>query len=235
MWNTDLSLDLIVETLIDDFERSMKRVEAPAFEKSLQELHRRFPNADTEELMDIISLVCSAYSYSRGDKCELVITAPASFRLKTRRTEDVVSDLIIHAQRSIVITGYSISDYFEGMLDSMIRKSTTGVYVSMYVNDAEKYEEQLQRLKVYRGQYLKLFQYNKSKDDQMAALHAKLIVVDGVTSLVSSANLSYHGMQGNIEMGVLVTSSDKAQMIIEVLKELKRMKIFLPVADQKIN
>ena len=62
-----------------------------------------------------------------------------------------------------------------------------------------------------------------------------MIVVDGVTSLVSSANLSYHGMQGNIEMGVLVTSSDKAQMIIEVLKELKRMKIFLPVADQKIN
>lgn len=210
MWHTDINLDIIVETLLDDFERNLKRVGTPVFEKSMQELHRRFPNADTEELMDIISLVCSAYSYNRGDKCELVITAPTSFRLKTRRTEDVINDLITHAQHSIVITGYSITDYFEGMLDKMIQKSTRGVYVSMYVNDVEKYKELLQYMKVYRGQYLKLFRYNKNRDDQMAALHAKLIVVDGSKSLVSSANLSYHGLQGNIEMGVLVNSSDKA-------------------------
>lgn len=43
---------------------------------------------------------------------------------------------------------------------------------------------------------------------QMAALHAKLLVSDAKKSLVSSANLSYHGMQGNVEMGFLIESSE---------------------------
>lgn len=44
-------------------------------------------------------------------------------------------------------------------------------------------------------------------------------------SLVSSANLSYHGMQGNIEMGFLIESHDKAKQIEEVMKEMVRMKV----------
>ena len=231
MWNTDINIDLIVQPILDDFEKCLKRPDIPAFDRSMQELRRRFPDMDEKGLMDIISLVCIACSRNTGDKCELVITAPTSFRLRVRRTEDVVGQLIMQACRSITITGYSISDYFDGMLDSMIQKSTTGVYVNLYVNDVEKHGEQLQRVKSYRGQYLRLYEYNRNGDDKMAALHAKMIVVDGMSSLVSSANLSYHGMQGNIEMGILITSADKAKTIEGLLKELRRMKVFLPVVD----
>ena len=42
---------------------------------------------------------------------------------------------------------------------------------------------------------------------------------------MSSANLSYHGMQGNIEMGFLIESYDKAKQIEEVMKEMVRMKV----------
>lgn len=45
-------------------------------------------------------------------------------------------------------------------------------------------------------------------------------------SLVSSANLSYHGMRGNIEMGFLIESHEKAKQIEEVMKEMVRMKVF---------
>jgi phosphatidylserine/phosphatidylglycerophosphate/cardiolipin synthase-like enzyme len=38
----------------------------------------------------------------------------------------------------------------------------------------------------------------------MAAFHAKVISVDGEKTLITSANLSYHGQQGNIEMGIVV-------------------------------
>lgn len=231
MWDTDINIDFIIETVIDDFEKCLKRPDNPSFERSMQELRRRFPDMGEKGLTDIISLVCTAYSRNTGDKCELVITAPTSFRLRARRTEDVVAQLIMQACRSITITGYSISDYFDGMLDSMIQKSTTGVYVNLYVNDVEKHGEQLQRAKSYRGQYLRLYEYNRAEADRMAALHAKIIVVDGVSSLVSSANLSYHGMQGNVEMGILIQSADKAGTIEELLKELRRMKVFLPVVD----
>lgn len=51
------------------------------------------------------------------------------------------------------------------------------------------------------------------------------IASDVKKSLVSSANLSYHGMQGNIEMGFLIESHDKAKQIEEVMKEMVRMKV----------
>ncbi|WP_423827215.1 phospholipase D-like domain-containing protein [Sharpea azabuensis] len=40
----------------------------------------------------------------------------------------------------------------------------------------------------------------------MAALHAKVISVEQKKTLITSANLSYHGQQGNIELGMLVES-----------------------------
>ena len=60
----------------------------------------------------------------------------------------------------------------------------------------------------------------------MAALHAKTIVVDEKELLVSSANLSYHGMQGNVEMGIRLVSDDKAKQVESLLKEMVGMKIF---------
>ena len=42
----------------------------------------------------------------------------------------------------------------------------------------------------------------------MAALHAKVISVDEQQTLITSANLSYHGQEGNIELGTLVDSKE---------------------------
>ena len=70
------------------------------------------------------------------------------------------------------------------------------------------------------------YEYQKQEEDKMAALHAKIVVSDARRSLVSSANLSYHGMQGNIEMGFLIESSEKAKQIEQVMKEMVRMKVF---------
>lgn len=63
----------------------------------------------------------------------------------------------------------------------------------------------------------------------MAALHAKLLVSDTKKSLVSSANLSYHGMRGNVEIGFLLESPKKAKQIEEVMKELVWMKVFVKI------
>ena len=43
-----------------------------------------------------------------------------------------------------------------------------------------------------------------NENDKMAALHAKVISVDMGQTLITSANLSYHGQQGNIELGALI-------------------------------
>ena len=167
------------------------------------------------------------YSSKKIEHADLVLTAPDSFRVKTLRTKDTMRKLIENTEKSLTITGYSISDYFAEMLDVIIKKSQQGVYVRLYVNDIERQKDALDRLMAYRSRFLQVYEYQKQEDDKMAALHAKLIVSDAKKSLVSSANLSYHGMQGNIEMGFLLESHDKAKQIEDVMKEMVRMKVFV--------
>ena len=112
------------------------------------------------------------------------------------------------------------------MLDIIIKKSQHGVYVRLYVNDIERQRDVLNRLMAYRSRFLQVYEYQKQEEDKMAALHAKLIVSDIKRLLLSSANLSYHGMQGNVEMGFLIESHDKAKQIEDVMKEMVRMKVF---------
>ena len=81
------------------------------------------------------------------------------------------------------------------------------------------------KLKHYIGKYLRVYTFNKN-DNKMAALHAKIISVDNQISLVSSANLSYHGLQGNIEIGILITSNKVAKEIKGLLEQLLFQKVF---------
>ena len=192
---------------------------------NIEELRKHFTNCSEEEITDIISLCMKMYSSKKIEHAELVLTAPDSFRVKVLRTKDTMRNMIENTKKSLTITGYSISDYFAEMLDVIIKKSQQGVYVRIYVNDIEKQKEALDRLMSYRSRFLQIYEYQKQEDDKMAALHAKLIVSDVKKSLVSSANLSYHGMQGNIEMGFLIESHDKAKQIEEVMKEMVRMKV----------
>ena len=69
--------------------------------------------------------------------------------------------------------------------------------------------------------------YNyKQEDDKMAALHAKVISVDQEKTLITSANLSYHGQQGNIELGTLIESKDIAKQIDDIFNKLIFSKVF---------
>jgi phosphatidylserine/phosphatidylglycerophosphate/cardiolipin synthase-like enzyme len=198
-----------------------------SFDRVIKELKTYFPNCSYEEIMDIISLCMKLYSSEKKEHIELVLTAPDSFKVKASRTKDVLLKLIENTEKSLTITGYAISDYFADMLDVIIRKSQQGVYVRLYVNDIEKQKDSLERLMAYRSRFLQVYEYQKQENDRMAALHAKLLVSDMKYSLISSANLSYHGMQGNVEMGFLIESHDKAKQIEDVMKEMVRMKVFV--------
>ena len=226
MWNTSVKIEYIAGLIVDALENYSVNGESAQFYRVIEELRKHFTNCSEEEITDIISLCMKMYSSKKIEHAELVLTAPDSFRVKALRTKDTMRNMIENTEKSLTITGYSISDYFAEMLDVIIKKSQQGVYVRIYVNDIEKQKEALDRLMSYRSRFLQIYEYQKQEDDKMAALHAKLIVSDVKKSLVSSANLSYHGMQGNIEMGFLIESHDKAKQIEEVMKEMVRMKVF---------
>lgn len=225
MWDSNIRLELISSEIIQAIEAFCVRNDSKVFGTVISNLRKEFPSLSDQEIWQIIGLCVNVYGGKEAEKAELAITAPISFKLKARKINEVITNMIQDSQKSITLTGYSVSDYFSEMIDLIISKSQQGIYVRLYLNDYEKHKTNLKRLMDLRTKHLRVFDYQK-QDDEMAALHAKTIVVDEKELLVSSANLSYHGMQGNVEMGIRLVSDDKAKQVESLLKEMVGMKIF---------
>ncbi len=226
MRNPSIRAEYLAAKIIQAIETYSLREMDSVLEDAINELQKQFSNCSEEELNDILSLCFEMYNAKSSEKIELVVTAPDTFKIKAKKTRDVVKQLLNGAEKSIILTGYSVSDFFLEMLDLIISKSQQGVYVRFYVNDIDRHKESLERMLSYQGKYLRFFEYVKNNEDKMSASHAKIISVDSERVLVSSANLSYHGLSGNVEMGFLVESIDKSKQIEELLKQLVKMEIY---------
>lgn len=190
-------------------------------------LRRQYPGLSPTDYEELAGTIRSAMTLKRNDKVSLVVTAPPSFRINANSTMTVVRSMIEGSKRNILITGYSLSSYFSEMTDTIIDKSQKGVFVKFFINNIEK-QPDADKLLRYRSHFLKLYDYS-NEDDKMAALHAKVISVDMSKTLITSANLSYHGQQGNIELGALIESENTAKQLDEVMTQLIFKKIFREV------
>jgi len=187
-------------------------------------LKRSYPELSDAHCEDIIESIVSAMNMSETDKVSLVVTAPPSFAINARTTMNVVQSMINGAERNILITGYSLSSYFSELIDTIVMKSQRGVFVKFFVNNIDK-QPGFDKILRYKGRFLKVYNYHQ-EDDKMAALHAKVISVDQQQTLITSANLSYHGQQGNIELGTLIESKYIAKQIDDVFTKLIFTKLF---------
>lgn len=192
-------------------------------------LKRNCPELTDAHCEDIVESILGATTMSDADKVSLVITAPPSFAINARTTMNVVQSMINGAEKNILITGYSLSSYFSELVDTIVLKSQRGVFVKFFVNDIDKQPE-FDKILRYKGRFLKIYNYHQ-EDDKMAALHAKAISADQQQTLITSANLSYHGQQGNIELGTLIESKQIAKQIDDVFTKLIFSKVFSEVAD----
>lgn len=189
-------------------------------------IRKRYKGLSEKEAIEIHKMIAATSVVEKPD-AELVITAPPWFAMQTKATKVVVKSLIENAQSSILITGYSLSDYFADLVDCTIEKSQKGVLVKFYVNHIED-QSSFDKLCRYKGTFLKIYNYPK-QEDTMAALHAKVISIDKMETLITSANLSYHGQEGNIELGTHIVSKSIAQQVDDVFTKLLFKKIFIEV------
>lgn len=197
------------------------------FKQTLELIKSNFPNLDEDNLNKVNLLVHSLVENNEKGNIEIVTTMPVSFNTKTRRTYPVIEELISKASKHIVITGYAISEHFDEMMEILNIKSKQGVMVELFINDYEKVKVHLDKIEHSNKNFFRVYKFIEKEEDEMASLHAKTVIVDGEKMLISSANLSYHGMVGNIEVGVLVESKQKCRHILNVYNELIREKIFI--------
>ena len=190
-------------------------------------IKKRYPALNDKQAGEICAMIMASHTGDNDDTVLLAVTAPPSFSIRAKSTKNTVESMIKGAKKSILITGYSLSDYFNDLVDAIIQKSQSGVFVEFFINniDAQKNVEKLNR---YKGRFLRIYNYTPGSDS-MSALHAKVISVDGKETLITSANLSYHGQEGNVELGTLVESEHFAKQTKEVFTQLVFKKVFAEV------
>lgn len=213
-----ISLDILLNQILTDALSGGKA--------SVKAIQKRFPSLSEKEALDIFSMISAAADAS-NDGADLVVTAPPSFTLKAKPTKVTVDAILTNARKSILITGYSLSDYFSDLIDCIIQKSQEGVLVKFFVNDIEN-QKTFDRLCRYRGKFLRIYNYPK-QEDKMSALHAKVICVDQQKTLITSANLSYHGQEGNIELGTPIDSRKTAKQVEELFTNILFNKVFVEI------
>lgn len=191
-------------------------------------IRKRYPALSDAEAEEIATLVSAAPHSKKDDRVALIATVPPTFSIRAKSTKITVDSMVRGASGSILITGYSLSDYFTDLVDEIIQKSQRGVFVKFFVNDIE-HQTGFDRVLRYKGRFLKVYNYPKQQDDKMAALHAKVISVDKRETLITSANLSYHGQEGNLELGTYIESASIAQQIDDVFTQLIFRKVFVEV------
>ena len=190
-------------------------------------LKKQYPALSSEECLEIADTMRAGMHMEPTDRVSLVVTAPPTFKIDAKPTMTVVQSMLEGAKKNILITGYSLSSYFSELTDTIIEKSQRGVFVKFFINNIEK-QPDADRLIRYKGRFLEIYDY-RNQDDKMAALHAKVISVDAKQTLITSANLSYHGQQGNIELGALIESECVARQLDEVMTQLIFKNVFRKV------
>ena len=208
MQNKDINTELFFETLNSAITNTTATAEL---------LQRRYSSLGQAEAFELADMLRRSHEMEYTDSAELVVTAPRTFSLKAKVTKEVVENMLQNATKKILLTGYSISSYFDEMINLLIEKSNTGVFVKIFLNRPEiKNQNSINKLMENRSVFLKVYEYVQREEDPMSALHAKVLVTDDDMSFITSANLSYHGQKGNIEIGALISSKKLAREIDEL-------------------
>lgn len=185
-----------------DPSASDKVLEDPEIRRLLEEIPEGFLSDPRDALL--FALRALAVQRSRLDRrlldVDLVGTVPGGADIGTRATRMVVREMLRAAQEDVFVFGFEVSDAeFLDVLSEAARVLPVRILVDRERGSADRilsrWPESIDPPAVYtnrpgRGK----FTYEK--------MHSKGILVDGRDLLITSANLTQHGMEGNFELGV---------------------------------
>ncbi|MBJ8078858.1 hypothetical protein JDS92_26455 [Bacillus cereus group sp. N12] len=180
-----------------------------------------------EQLLELLLLFKIYEQEQTQESVEFVATLPANIDSRFRKTISVVRQIILEAQKEILITGYAISEYFDEIFSVIINKNLSGVNIKFFIDDNTKNLSYMKTI-TNRKDLTNLELYKYQKSESLSSLHAKVIVVDNQKAFVSSSNLSYNGMVNNVEIGTIIIG-EKVREIDNLFKQLIANKYFIKI------
>ena len=140
---------------------------------------------------------------------ELVWTGPTTPVVSTRRTEQALLQVINAAKSTLFITSFVAYDV-SSIVSAMNAAIDRGVVVSMLLESSQDHGGSISFDVIGKMRNLvplaKLFAWQDKADEfSDGRVHAKVAVADGAICFITSANLTGHAMEKNMEAGVLIS------------------------------
>lgn len=177
------------------------------------------------ELAGMIRGASSAYSDAKqAFSAELIWSGPRTPIVSTRHTEQALLEVINAAEDNLFIVSfvvYKLPSIFKA-LESAIQRNVT---VSVLLESSEQHGGAVSvdaigtLKKELSGAVLYLWE-DKKGEFQGAKVHAKVAVADYRACFISSANLTGHAMDKNIEAGVLIRGGNVPVTLQKQLRAL---------------
>jgi cardiolipin synthase len=167
---------------------------------------------------------------------DLVWTGP-DVTAPMRRSAAVLLELIHEARIDLVIISFAafkIADALEA-LESAAQRNVRLYFILESEEESDgRYQQHGHSpfSSLARYSNAKFFVWPHAKRPFGALLHAKAVVADASTALITSANLSENAISSNIEIGVLVKGGDAPKRVHDHVMSLIRSGEFSEVTNQ---
>jgi len=202
--------------------------------KSLLNLRTAWLNTDIVQHELGLMLMSASASHSRvveSQSVEFVWTGPSSNLVPTRQTSQVLIELINATQRELYLisfVAYRIPNITHALKAAIAR----GVQIEMLLEPSHEHGggvdlDSIKHLTKSIPKLSVLKWVDKSGGYEKGKVHAKLAVSDGHRCFATSANLTGHGMEKNIEAGVMIVGGAIPELVSSHLKALKEVGIIV--------
>ena len=174
---------------------------------------------------------------------EMVWSGPLPGTSTFRRTDQALLELIQGAKRSIIVVtfaAYKVPKIAAALVDAAKR----GVKVSLILESTEESEGavtfnaiEAMGTELARASTVYAWPTEKRSMDakgNRGALHVKCAVVDDEAALISSANLTEHAMNLNMELGLLVRGGDLPRSLAGHLRSLIQSRVLTHHSENMI-
>jgi phosphatidylserine/phosphatidylglycerophosphate/cardiolipin synthase-like enzyme len=181
---------------------------------------------DRASLECVLEIVIADRANRPPPHLELVWTGPETRIARSRDTAVLVRELFKHAKTSVLIAGFSFDhgkEIFEPLHAAM---STRGVRTEIFLdvrdsktNDIEAHvrscvDKFLGSNWPFGPPFPDIYYDPRTAEPySTASLHAKCIVVDLTSTLITSANFTDRGQTRNVELGVLIEDREFATQV----------------------
>lgn len=190
----------------------------------------------SNELASMLLAASHVYTKVTSEQStELVWTGPTTASESPRRTEQALLQVINSAEQSLFITSFVAYDV-SSIIKALNEANNRGVAISMLLELSQDHGGSITFDAIGKMRTLvptaNLYAW-REKADQFSdgSVHAKVAVADSRLCFITSANLTGHAMDKNMEAGVLITGGEIPRQLNNLLETLKTSLIIRPIAE----